>query len=121
MHELSLVTGMLDMVRNSAEENCINKVNRINLVVGKLSMVMIDSLQFCFEALRDQEPLFQGTELIIEERDAILLCQECGTKFILKSNYSFLCPDCGHANAEMISGRELYVDSYEGDYTEWCR
>lgn len=115
MHELTLVSGLLDMVRSSAEQNRIKKVNKIFLVVGKSSMVMVDSLQFCFEALSGQEPLFEGSELLIQERETILQCHECGREFMPDSNHSCFCPFCRTTATEMISGRELYVESYEGE------
>lgn len=115
MHELTLISGLLDMIRSSAEQNRIKKVNKIYLVVGKSSMVMVDSLQFCFEVLSGQEPLFKGSELLIQERETILQCRECGQEFMLDNNHSYICPFCTAATTEMISGRELYVESYEGE------
>ena len=75
MHELSIMEGVLNMVRESAVQSNISKVNKLKLVIGKLSMVLPDSLQFCFQAL-SQEEFFQDAVLEIEEKDIIIrLCR----------------------------------------------
>lgn len=44
------------------------RVERIKLVVGKLSMALPDSLQFAFEAIKAGEELFRQADLEIEEK-----------------------------------------------------
>ncbi len=121
MHELSLVEGILDMVRESAVQHKIKKINRINLVIGKFSMVMPDSLQFCFEALSRQEALFCGAILEIETREIVIYCRECQQEYNLDGETIFICPGCGKHDVEMISGREMYLAHYEGEGNGSCK
>ena len=114
MHELSIMESVLDMVRASARERNIGKVNKLKLVIGKFTMIMPDSLQFSFQAL-SQEDLFRDASLEIEERDIVIRCEECGLETVLPDAYCFLCPACGTARVNMVSGREMYIDHYEGD------
>lgn len=115
MHELSIMEGVLNMVRESAEQNNINKINEINLVIGKLSMVLPDSLSFCFQALSVHEEMFQNAVLKIEERDTMIQCAICEQQFTLEDGWCLVCPGCGGSNVSIISGREMYLDYYEGD------
>lgn len=114
MHELSLMESVLDAVRKSAEQNNITRVEKITLVVGKLSMALPESLKFAFEALTDEE-LFAGAALEIEERDIVCLCEDCGSQFNVDEDCSFECSHCGGKQVRIVSGRELYIDSYEGE------
>jgi len=114
VHELSIMEGVLDMIRASARERNIGKVNKIKLVIGKFTMIMPDSLQFSFQVL-SQDELFLNAGLEIEERDIVISCEECGQESVLPDAYSFLCPACGAARINMVSGREMYIDHYEGD------
>jgi hydrogenase nickel incorporation protein HypA/HybF len=115
MHEFSLIEGVLGMVRDSAAQNNIKMINRVKLVVGKLSMALPDSLYFAFEAIARTEDIFQDAVLEIEERELICNCRPCQQSFKMEDLYSFICPRCGANNIEIIQGRELYLDYYEGE------
>lgn len=115
VHELSIMEGVLNMVRESAQQNNINRVNKINLVIGKLSMVLPDSLSFCFQALSIHEELFKDAILEIEGKDTMIQCDVCKQQFIPEDDWCLVCPGCGGSNVSIISGREMYLDYYEGD------
>lgn len=114
MHELSLMQGVLDNVRNSAIENGIDRVTVIKLVIGQLTMVHVDSLQFSFEALK-YEDMFNQAQLIIETRLAQCLCQTCGNQFIMDDSYIAICPKCNSSSIKVQGGNELQIEYYEGE------
>jgi hydrogenase nickel incorporation protein HypA/HybF len=114
VHELSIMEGVLNMIRESAEQSDIGKVNRLKLVIGKLTMVLPDSLQFCFQVL-SQDELFRDAVLEIEEKDIVIRCSECQQQYVLEDGYSFICPGCGTCQTEIVCGREMFLDYYEGD------
>ncbi|MBP1762639.1 MAG: hypA [Firmicutes bacterium] len=114
MHELSIMESVLNMVRESAKQRNIERVNKLKLVIGKLSMVLPDSLQFCFQVL-SQDDMFRGTVLEIESREAKVKCAACQEEFMINEGYCFICLDCGSTEIEIVSGREMYLDYYEGD------
>lgn len=115
MHELSLIDGIIGAVKTNAQENNIKRINKIKLVVGRFTNAIPDSLQFAFEVLSQQEPMFSGARLEIEERPVVCCCNDCGRQFEVDKTYRFRCPQCDGVNIEITSGRELYVDFYEGD------
>jgi len=115
MHELSLMQGVMDIVKESAAQNGILKVNKVKLVVGKFSMALPDSLHFAFEALSGVEPLFKGAVLEIEAKEILCQCQQCRQINQLEDSYHFVCSSCGSTKVDIIQGRELYLDYYEGD------
>ncbi|MGI6487890.1 MAG: hydrogenase maturation nickel metallochaperone HypA [Syntrophomonadaceae bacterium] len=114
MHEMALMDGVLNAVRESARDRNLSKINKIKLVVGKFSMALPDSLQFAFEVL-SQEEIFAGAVLEIEERDIVCQCRGCQLQFEIDNTYRFVCPGCESRQVEIISGRELYIDCYEGE------
>lgn len=115
MHELSLMQSVMDIVKDSAAQNSIQKVNKVKLVVGKYSMALPDSLHFAFEAISGVEALFKGAVLEIEEKEILCQCQQCQQTIQIEDTYRFICPLCGSNKVEIIQGRELYLDYYEGD------
>lgn len=115
MHELSLMENVLGIVRDSAVQNNILKVKKVKLVVGKFSMALPDSLHFAFEAISSQEELFKDAVLEIESREIKCQCLECEQTFKVEDGYHFICIHCGSNKVDIIEGRELYLDYYEGD------
>lgn len=115
MHELSLMQGVVDIIKESASQNNIERVNKVKLVVGKFSMALPDSLYFAFEVISGVEPLFQGAVLEIEEKETICQCQQCQQIMQIDDHCHFVCSHCGSNKVDIIQGRELYLDYYEGD------
>lgn len=115
MHELSLMEGVMGIVRESAAQNNIKRVNHLKLVVGRFSMALPDSLRFAFEVIAGIDELFQGAVLEIEEKEILCLCQQCRHTSHIEDQYHFVCSRCGSTRVEIIQGRELYLDYYEGD------
>ena len=114
VHELSIMESVMNIVRENAVQSNIGKVNKLKLVIGKLSSVLPDSLQFCFQVL-NQEEFFRDAVLEIEEREIAIKCAKCEQHFTLEDAYCFLCPGCGAIEVEIVSGREMYLDYYEGE------
>ncbi|WP_276619698.1 hydrogenase maturation nickel metallochaperone HypA [Syntrophomonas wolfei] len=115
MHEVTLIEGVMNTVRASALEHDIGRITRVKLVIGKLSMALPDSLQFAFQVLGEQDDLFRGAQLEIEEQEIQCRCSDCQQEFVVDKDYHFVCNFCNGVNVEIIRGRELYIDHYEGD------
>lgn len=118
MHELALIESVMSMVKTSALENGMKKITRIGLVVGQFSNAVPESLSFAFEALKRNEDIFARALLQIKETPLICRCRQCACEFKPERDYRFVCPRCKVNDIEIISGRELYVDYYEGDETD---
>ena len=115
MHEYSLVDGVVKQLRASAADNGIKQISRVALVVGKLTMAVPDSLQFAFEAFRQEEPLLRDDSVLeIREEPVVGECKDCQQRFEIK-DYEFVCPSCYSVNIKLVGGRELYIDFYEGE------
>ena len=65
MHELGMVTGVVESVRQAAEANHADKVLKVSLSVGEMTEAVEDALTFAYEAITDNDPLFSGSKLDI--------------------------------------------------------
>lgn len=114
MHELGIMTGVLDAVCASAKEANALQVNSIELSVGEMTECIHEALVFAFEALQElpeYELCAQATlnvNLIQPESE----CCECGKQFT-HDRFHVLCPDCGSFATTLLRGRELQIDSIE--------
>ena len=111
MHELSVTQGMLDIVLEKAKETQASRVARINLVIGEISSIVDDCVQFYFDFLSEGS-IASGATLFFTRIPMQVRCRNCGLSFSPdKSSWS--CPECGKWDAEIIAGNEFYIDSIE--------
>ncbi|MDI6812319.1 MAG: hydrogenase maturation nickel metallochaperone HypA [Desulfitobacteriaceae bacterium] len=115
MHEMGLMASMVELLTESARHNQIQKINKVKLVVGKMSMALPDALQLAFDVYKAEGLFSSEAVLEIEERETMGRCRSCGRRFPVLDNCLFVCPDCQGIDVEVISGRELYIDHYEGE------
>ena len=111
MHEFSLMTGVLDTVEMSARENNAGRVVEIKLVVGEMTEILDDAMDFAFEAL-SPGTLAEGALLTMTRIPPQSRCLACGIEFT-HDRYHFACPKCDSLATELFAGRELYIDSIE--------
>lgn len=113
MHELALVQGLLESVLEQANSHQIKKIKRVKIVVGDMTLVMPESLQFAFEVLRRDTPAGKAI-LEIESRPVKLTCQEC--HFVFQPiGLKYSCPQCVSGRTRIVEGRELFVEYFEGE------
>ena len=112
MHEMSLALSIVELVAAEAKAAGAHQVNRIEVEVGSLAGVLVDSLRFCFEAaVRDT--VAAGAELAIQEIAASGRCPACGVESSM-ANLLAPCPGCGQYLV-LEKGRELRVVSMTVD------
>lgn len=114
MHELGIMTGVMESVEQAAREAGALKVTEVRLTVGEMTEAIPDALQFAFEALQESSELCKDAVLQVNMVRPKSHCLECGAAFE-HDRYSMLCPDCGSFALEHLAGRELHIDSIEVD------
>jgi hydrogenase nickel incorporation protein HypA/HybF len=87
------------------------KVTSINLVIGKLSSIVDDSIQFYWDIISG-ESLCKGATLVFDRRPAVINCNECSNTYEIEGAL-IPCPACGSANIVVKSGEEFFVESIE--------
>ncbi len=107
MHELAIAESVVASV---LERTGDQHVSVVRLRVGALAGVVADALSFCFELAAAGTPL-DGARLEIVEEHGRARCRTCESDFDLRD--AILLCDCGSADVELISGRELSVTSVE--------
>jgi hydrogenase nickel incorporation protein HypA/HybF len=112
MHEMSLALSIMELVTTEAEAAGAQRVNRIELEVGALAGVLVDSLRFCLEAAV-RGTVAAEAELAIHEIAAIGRCPACGANGPMTGLIT-PCAGCGQFLA-LEKGRELRVVSITVD------
>jgi len=111
MHELSVTESVLEIACKHAEKAQAKKVTNIFLVIGRLSSIVDESVQFYWNLI-SKDTLCEDAALHFERIPATLVCTECGHEYILENDL-IPCPNCGSARIKVLSGDEFNLDSIE--------
>lgn len=118
MHELAVTQSVLDIALEHAEEAGAERIVRITLVIGDLSGIVDDSVQFYFDFL-SRDTVAEGAQLAFERRPARFRCPACGEEYEpgelpRKPQFQvWACPNCGELYPEVVGGKEFMVESIE--------
>jgi hydrogenase nickel incorporation protein HypA/HybF len=111
MHEQAVTQSILEIVIGHARQAGASSIRRINLVIGEMSGVVDDSVQFYFDFL-SQGTMAEGAQLVFDRRPAVYRCLACETTYE-PHGYDWICPTCGALTFDVLSGREFRVESIE--------
>jgi len=112
MHEMGIALQIIEIATASIPPELKGaRVARVNLKVGKLAAVVPASLRFCFEVAGKGTPL-DGAELAIEEKAVLARCRDCRGEWTI-TEPAFVCPTCEGGSLDILSGRELDIESIE--------
>ena len=111
MHELSIVESLLSVALEHGEKAQATKILKIYVVVGDLSGVVDDSVNFYFSFL-SEKTIAAGASIVFMHTPARLRCRACDMIFS-PEKLDFHCPSCKEQQVDIIGGRELYIDRLE--------
>lgn len=111
MHELSVTESILQIAQNHAVAANAQKVNDIYLVIGQLSSIVDDSVQFYWEILTEGT-ICEKSKLHFSRIQARMQCLACDKEFAIESHL-IPCPNCGSFNVKIIAGEEFFVESID--------
>jgi hydrogenase nickel incorporation protein HypA/HybF len=104
MHELSLVSSILDIIEDYAAREGFERVKSLRLSCGKVSSVVPQCLQFAFE-VQSKDTRAEGATLTLDILPVIIHCLNCGKDFEV-DHFEPCCPECGKAEVLLTSGTE---------------
>lgn len=111
VHELSVTQSILEIALRHAESAGGGRITHLQLVIGQLSSMVDDTVQFYWDIISEGTAA-QGATLHFRRIPAELLCSTCNQRYPLRHD-SFACPTCGSTQGTIVSGDEFYLESIE--------
>ncbi|NPV77647.1 MAG: hydrogenase maturation nickel metallochaperone HypA [Anaerolineae bacterium] len=111
MHELAVTESILSIAKRHAEQAKARRVTDIYIVMGNLSSIIDDSVQFYWDIISDGS-ICSGATLHFQRIPAQAVCLDCDHQYSLQERLS-PCPACGSAKIKIVNGEEFYLDSIE--------
>lgn len=109
MHELPVTESLLEITLRHAQEANARCVTDLYLVIGQLSSIIDDSVQFYWDIVA-QNTIAEGARLHFRRIPIQMLCLECQKSFTPTDN-EFTCPDCHSSRVKVTAGEEFYLES----------
>ena len=104
MHELGIMTDVLDTALRVCEENGGKKVTKITLKVGLMSGIIPSYVQSFFDVI-SKDTKACGAKLEIISDPAVFICRKCGKTTVYDAlGPEYICKDCGSPALRMSSG-----------------
>jgi hydrogenase nickel incorporation protein HypA/HybF len=113
MHEMSIALSILDIAAENAAQENAERINQVEVTVGRLSGVLLDSLKFCFEVAKNNT-IAKDAKLDIIDIPGRGHCQTCKSEFNIDSLFA-LCPNCNGISINILQGKELSIKSINID------
>jgi hydrogenase nickel incorporation protein HypA/HybF len=111
MHELSIAVALVLQVQEVAAREDATRVVRVVVVVGRLSGVEPDALEFAWP-LAAEGTVAAHAELILEAPPLTLRCRSCG--LTAEGNEPFpVCDACGSVDVDVGNARELRLKTID--------
>jgi hydrogenase nickel incorporation protein HypA/HybF len=111
MHELSVMTYLLEAVEEQARQHAASKVLAINLVIGERASIIDDSLLYYFDMLTPGT-VAAGARLNTRRTRMRFHCPTCEEDYP-RAGDDFACPHCGEVGQVTSDGSELLIESIE--------
>ncbi|PKM47397.1 MAG: hydrogenase maturation nickel metallochaperone HypA [Firmicutes bacterium HGW-Firmicutes-8] len=111
MHEMALMAGVFDIIKQYTTDLEESRVTKVTLVVGEMTNAVPEALQSAF-AVYSAGTVVEGAELLIREIPLTAECMSCGWAGKTEKHL-FICPQCSSLGLELKTGRELYLESLE--------
>ncbi len=109
MHEVSIAENLVRILEDEMVPYKGTRLETVKLRVGELSGVVPDALRFAFE-ICSRGTVAEGATLEIDEVPARGYCKSCKREVHLDVPF-LICPLCGTADIDVLSGRELEIEN----------
>jgi len=111
MHELAVTQSILKIALQHAEKANARRVTDLNIVMGELSKMVDDSIQFYWEIIA-KDTIAEKATLHFRRVPAEFQCLSCSTKYN-PGDEEFVCPKCGSTRVKIVAGEEFLLESID--------
>ncbi len=115
MHELGIASDLFAVVREQARQSGLKKVTVISIKIGEASGIDPDFLRHSFVDHLFAGSIAEEAELKLSEEKLAAVCRDCGKEIELGETPVLSCPACGGFQVEITRGKDVYVETIEGE------
>jgi hydrogenase nickel incorporation protein HypA/HybF len=110
MHELAVTESILEIALRHGGEAGAGRITDLHLVIGELSTIIDESVQFYWDIVSEGTPA-AGATLHFRRVPAQLTCQTCGHSY--SPRQTLPCPACGSEDIAITAGEEFNLEAID--------
>lgn len=110
MHELAITEQIAKIANEHGVKNKASQITDLYLVIGELSTVIDDSVQFYWDLITENT-LCEGAKLHFKRIPAVFRCRDCNKEYNLDHGELTPCPHCQSSSMDILQGKEFHLDS----------
>ena len=115
MHELMVTESIRDIALRHAEEAHATRITDLFLVIGELSSIVDDSVQFYWDFVTEGT-MAEGATLHFRRIPAEMTCSACGHRY--SPRRALPCPACDSNDVRVTAGEEFFLEAIEVENEE---
>ena len=108
MHEISLVTALIDQIQDLSKKESFSKVEKISLEIGEFSGVEPSNIEFCFHEITCGT-ILENAQLSIMRIPILVRCNLCKTETAPRNGDIVTCTECHSQDIQFLRGQEFRV------------
>ncbi|MCC6969538.1 MAG: hydrogenase maturation nickel metallochaperone HypA [Phycisphaerales bacterium] len=113
MHELPIAQGILERVLKAAADANAARVTRIHIIIGDLSGVSAECVEFYWDSLSRGTPA-HGATFHVRRVPFEMTCLDCANAFNPAGEaLAYDCPACGSARVRTTHGQECCLEAID--------
>jgi hydrogenase nickel incorporation protein HypA/HybF len=109
MHELSITESLLKIALRHGERAKAIKITDIYLVIGDLSSVVDESVNFYWDLI-SENTIAEGARLHFQRIATQMKCLDCGEGYSPQGG-DLACPACQSGRVNVVAGDEFFLES----------
>ncbi len=113
MHELKIAEELIGIIKEVAKTENLKKVTKVNIQFGQMIQIVPDIFRCVFEG-GVKGTVAKRAQLYLEILPIKVVCKKCRIETELEE-LLFVCDTCGSNDVELIQGREIIIESIEGE------
>lgn len=112
MHEVHLVSAIIEAVENQATAQKAKSVTRVKIRCNALTSHSGDHVRFSFDIVKKNRPLMKNATLELNEVEPLLHCKKCNHQFH-GHHLPDVCPKCGSTEVLAVNPTDMVLESFE--------
>ncbi len=112
MHEASITSSIVDILKNIIKEKEINKILKVHFLLSPYGGIDSDSIKFYYEFLTKDDLVLKDAKLIFKKDKIKIACKSCGESFESLKLIS-RCKKCKGSSLSVVLPDDIKIKSIE--------
>jgi hydrogenase nickel incorporation protein HypA/HybF len=113
VHEVSIVEQLMEIIESTARDADLERVLKVRVNIGLMRQVVPETLRFVFDTCK-KDTIANDAEIEMVFVPICAVCESCKKEFTVEEML-FVCPSCSGVSLNIISGKELVLETMEGE------